>query len=435
MIRLDKYRAATRHLQTILGGIVLAYIFLSIPWPRISIEQYTGGGHGTLFSCVVLVSVVLRVRCGGRNGWSCSDNSGAFIRSVKQKDDKSTSATASSACDRQKCSNSLSRKASENNEPSPPATSTKPTTRSQPFIISLPSKNSVDVLSNPSVLPDNIFNAICTYINPRDVTTGLAPASKSTRSRADSNAIWSEYWYRDYGDTLLQWDVAREVLSATIALNEGSRLHLKRALSQKLGDLKSTKEFYFVFGECWMNFILAGHNNPRSKCLVGLHGHVFDFGAFAPYHPGLVDRILSDCGQDATEAFETIRHSRPARVLATMTCLIVSKRWGDGSQCLKHSKQINSGERDAVFRRSNTRPPRSGRDEAKRLLPNVPRSGRPATLARIREQLDREKSKEEGSLPSSDWRLYHNPFQQNWIRWNSAIVHDLIGISPREITK
>ena len=425
MIRLDKYQAATKHLRSLFWVFVPVYLLLSIPWPFGSNNE----GHGHLFSlsvisCVVVLGIGLRVRRGGASSSSCptvhksrvkpeapvqknllSERSLQLPEKIGLHSTVKTSAT----------SNEKQRELKRNT----PSSSTNPRTKSQSSI-SLPSKDSIDILTSASLLPDNVFNTICAYLNPRDLTACLAPASKMARVRADANVIWLEYWHRDYGNALLEWDVGREVLSGSLGLVKqgisSSKVELKRALSQKLSTLKSTKDFFFEFGECWMNFLLAGYNDPKSKCLVGLHGHVFDFGTFAPFHPGLVDSILRDCGQDATEAFETIRHSRPARVLASMVCLLVSSRRDDGSQYLTSGKDINEKERDAVFRLSSTRPPRSGRDEAERLLPRVPERRRPATLANIRIKFDRERSEHE----CSNWSVYYDPIMQLWMRWSST---------------
>ena len=425
MIRLDKYQAATKHLRRSLFWVfVPVYLLLSILWPFGNNNE----GHGHLFSlsvisCVVVLGIGLRVRRGGVSSSSCptvhksrvkpeapvqknllSERSLQLPEKIGLHSTVKTSAT----------SNEKQRELKRNT----PSSSTDPKTKSQSSI-SLPSKDSNDILTSASLLPDN-FNTICAYLNPRDLTACLAPASKMARVRVDDNAIWLEYWHRDYGNALLEWDVGREVLSGSLGLAKqdisSSKVELKRALSQKLSTLKSTKDFFFEFGECWMNFLLAGYNDPKSKCLVGLHGHVFDFGTFAPFHPGLVDSILRDCGQDATEAFETIRHSRPARVLASMVCLLVSSRRDDGSQYLASGKDINEKERDAVFRLSSTRPPRSGRDEAEQLLPRVPERRRPATLANIRIKFDRERSEHE----CSNWSVYYDPIMQLWMRWSST---------------
>lgn len=410
-MRLDKYQVVAQHLRSVFHAAAFTYLCVSIPWP-ISHDYDSHYRFFPLFSCVVLGSVVLR---GARRKDVKNDVSHSKeVLAVSAGDQRRPRKKGADSCDQ------VAEKSNENNKPLKTMTNPEPKLRSQSSLSPPSKQSSVDVLTNPSLLPDNLFGTICTFLNPRDVTTVLAPASKSARRRVDANAIWLQYWFRDYGDTLLEWDVARKVLGEAVELKGSNQLELKRALSQKLSSLKSTKDYYFVFGECWLNFILAGINNPKTKCLVGLHGHVFDFGAFAPYHPGLVDRIIRDCGQDATTEFENVRHSRPARALAIMTCLILSKRRHDGSQYLTHGKEIKKDERDKVFRESNTRPPQTGRDEAGRLLPRaLPEGGRPATLSRVRVKFDQDKSEKELSIHVSRCSgIYYNPIEQKWFCWN-----------------
>ena len=71
-----------------------------------------------------------------------------------------------------------------------------------------------------------------------------------------------------------------------------------------------------------MNYILAGKNN-QDDAYFGLHGHIFHFTPFASYHPGLIGPVLHECGQDATEAFEALPHSRGARSITSLLAVIV----------------------------------------------------------------------------------------------------------------
>ena len=258
MIRLDKYQVVAQHLRNIFHAVAFVYLCASIPWP-ISHDDDSHWNLLPLFSCVVLGSVVLR---GARK----KDVKNSVLHPKK-------GLIAVPGGDRQRPRTSgadsydnASKKSNDNNKTTG---NPKPKTGTHPSPSLLSKQSSVDVLTNPSLLPDNMFNAICTFLNPRDVTTGLAPASKSARRRVNANAVWLQYWFRDYGDTLFEWDVARDVLEKEVESKGGNQVELKRALSQKLSSLKSVKDFYFVFGECWLNFILAGVNNPKTKCLVG----------------------------------------------------------------------------------------------------------------------------------------------------------------------
>ena len=186
--------------------------------------------------------------------------------------------------------------------------------------------HSVASLPNlPLVIATELLSS---YLHPRDITL-LACASKACRKIADDNTIWLSLWYQDYGNTLLKWQIGRKAICNSLDLSEStSAKQLQSAISRKLLNDRNVKEFYFVFGQAYLNYLLAGHNDPTKpgRCLVGLHGHIFDFGSFAPYHPGLIDGILRDCGQDATAAFETVRHSRAARRLARLNCLMIDRR-------------------------------------------------------------------------------------------------------------
>jgi cytochrome-b5 reductase len=63
---------------------------------------------------------------------------------------------------------------------------------------------------------------------------------------------------------------------------------------------------------------LAKHNT-RQSCWIAINGVVFDVTGFLNDHPGGADVLLQSAGQDATEAFESIGHSKHAmKQLETM---------------------------------------------------------------------------------------------------------------------
>mmetsp|Transcript_15027 Transcript_15027/g.17264 ORF Transcript_15027/g.17264 Transcript_15027/m.17264 type:complete len:235 (-) Transcript_15027:39-743(-) len=82
--------------------------------------------------------------------------------------------------------------------------------------------------------------------------------------------------------------------------------------------------FYFEFQQYYIAYVLKGYNTP-SQCFMGLHGHILDFTGFAPYHPGLSEPIVVECGRDVTRLFEEIRHSRTARRIGRKLCVIIDK--------------------------------------------------------------------------------------------------------------
>ncbi|KAH8834156.1 cytochrome b5-like heme/steroid binding domain-containing protein [Flagelloscypha sp. PMI_526] len=56
-------------------------------------------------------------------------------------------------------------------------------------------------------------------------------------------------------------------------------------------------------------------HTDKSNLWVLLHGKVYDVSKFLDEHPGGDEVILSEAGQDATEAFEDVGHSDEAREL------------------------------------------------------------------------------------------------------------------------
>ncbi|VEU41157.1 unnamed protein product [Pseudo-nitzschia multistriata] len=288
-----------------------------------------------------------------------------------------------------------------------------------------------------------------------------------TQSRRDASVIlhdvWKRLWYRDYGDVLLRWRISREALQRSLA-SLGTKVSrscdrnqwLEEELSRFLDDNKSTKDFYFIFGECYMDYILAG-NNKADGCYLGLHGHVFDFTTFADYHPGLVEPILKECGGDATFFFEDLPHSEGARRIAERLCVVVHHgsmdRSRDGEPSGGHRcglELVKSGAEDAselerVLRSSNTRPPpladqkgsgrsRNHRWKAHHVLPRRRMPMRHATLERIRTKFHEERSSQLELLrrqlqtqqnrfwkqvdkESLKTRIYYDPFLEEWIRW------------------
>ena len=87
----------------------------------------------------------------------------------------------------------------------------------------------------------------------------------------------------------------------------------------------SMKEFYFTFADTWLDYTIAGCNNS-GKCLIGLHGHVFDISHFVEDHPGSTETLLLQSGRDATVFFESMGHSVGARKLATGMCAVIDRR-------------------------------------------------------------------------------------------------------------
>lgn len=138
--------------------------------------------------------------------------------------------------------------------------------------------------------------------------------------------IWKELFQRDYAWILREWKIGQEALQRSLdvltwdgfdstdtpaTLNYHTPTVLQHILSttgieNNLNEeiimrhpLTSMKEFYFTFAETWLNYTIAGCNSTE-KCLIGLHGHVFDISNFVEQHPGSTETLLLQAGRDAT---------------------------------------------------------------------------------------------------------------------------------------
>jgi cytochrome b involved in lipid metabolism len=375
---------------------------------------------------------------------------------------------------------------------------------------------------------------ICSFLHPHDVTTLACVNSTARLWVADHDMVWKTLWMRDYGRALLQWPVGRHVLERSLdkRLDEetnnnaskvvaaaGLQKQQQQTLEQRLSDFldrlgrnhhnKQTafsnstfsihatrtscctatlKEFYFSFGEVYVNYLIAGYNttdqnshgNGSPGCYVGIHSHIFDFGAFSEYHPGLVEPILLQCGKDATAYFEDIPHSRVARDLARRLCVIANvsclqdnpNRRGHPYGLVYHGPSSSSSDQDQpsetflqqqqeILQQSNTRPPPPPRNQPPDyLIPNKTKRihhtkssqlhlhRRPPTLARVRQEwqvalemeqrrIDKKQQQEQrnpwtmmmiwpsmgGPTSSSQpaiWRIYYDPLVGRWETWNAA---------------
>lgn len=331
-------------------------------------------------------------------------------------------------------------------------------------------------------LPSDAFVHICSFLHPKDITT-LACTSKSISSQANDNLLWKFLWYRDYGNTMLQWQVSRDSFARSLSnghvhmagsYEEEYGVSLEFSLSQQLEEftksstknstkLNSIKQFYFVFGEVFINYVLAGRNSSH-ECLLGLHGHIFDFTHFVNYHPGL--SILHECGQDATFFFESIPHSRGAREIARELCVLVNRACfvsSSSRSCRGLYCPIPAEDLATVLSNSNTTPistqlrqkrrqrkqlakveriSREGSIESNgnfqlyenpewmldRVLPRrvTPIPKRPPTLKWIRKKWDNDQQLINATMNSSDAkRAFYDPLQQGWMKWNPSATAKL----------
>ena len=272
------------------------------------------------------------------------------------------------------------------------------------------------------LLPTDVFVVVCAYLFPRDVTS-LACVDQSgwkIFSGVDytSSLLWRALWYRDYGDVLLKWDAGRDAIRRSLPLVGGNSIGddggislrgdtdaVATALASALDGLTAPAEssgagsraagnnpmrdLYFATASHYLDYVLAGRNTPN-RCLLGLHGHVFDFTDFADAHPGLSDPVVAECGRDATAYFEDVRHSAGARRIASRLCVMIDRArlqltgetmsvGGNGRIGLVAPPHQSPTSADCMISWSNTRPPPSlctgegrGKVILDRLLPPGP---------------------------------------------------------------
>lgn len=347
-----------------------------------------------------------------------------------------------------------------------------------------------DLLTRQYV-PIETYVTICSYLHPRDITK-LACLNTVSSIQANDNLLWRQLWFRDYGTVLLRWTVGRRAIARSLLrpderqeeckdyFGEHDDNEVNRLLEVRLQEhfdtpppptassprhQSYTKEFYFTFGEIYINYVLARHNRP-SHCLLGMHGHVFNFTNFADYHPGLTQPILLECGRDATRFFEDVPHSSGARAVAAQLCVVVNQScFGESEFCGLYLPCAVKGLRD-VLRESNTRLPvsklgrggegkrggiRSGEGDQWMRHCVVPRTvcppQRPPTLERVRREWDgrlqrHEKEQRRWTARMTkeaimncvrrrgvdrcwqknqrQWQFYYDPFQREWMKWDSS---------------
>ena len=288
-------------------------------------------------------------------------------------------------------------------------------------------------------LPSVVLSDVAYYLHPRDVLnldivlrSGIEFRTSSEGSDEkriidrlyDSSVgrdIWKRLWYRDYGDVLLRWDVSREAFRHSLTRSSAHSTskgfgtsqtedRLEERLSKRLDAITSVvstttmKDFYFLFGECFIDYVLA-KKNTMNECYLGLHGHIFDFTDFAEFHPGLILPILKECGGDATHYFEDLPHSSGARNIARRLCILVDHKvidYSDGGNSNKRSRcglELVTGKGDPsklknLLRSTNTRPlPATNSNKnfgVESIVPRRRKWRRHPTLERIRTSFQEE---------------------------------------------
>ena len=175
-------------------------------------------------------------------------------------------------------------------------------------------------------LPADVQVHLLSYLHPRDVVN-FACTSRASLDVVDqgetADALWKTLWKRDYGWTVTDFVPGIEALCRSQPVEHAI-----------------DKSFYFLFGQSFINYILAGQNTYEN-CLVGLHGHIYDITAFMHTHPGSPETLMIQSGKDATKFFEDMNHSSGARRLAQSLCVVVNSSCIEGGCGLQPTTQTH----------------------------------------------------------------------------------------------
>ena len=336
--------------------------------------------------------------------------------------------------------------------------------------VGLPRKSKNLFTESMLVLPPDVQIHILTFLTPMDVTR-LACVSREFRHAMDgkpcqrisssssgndekywdggefSDMLWLALWKRDYALIMTKYKYGLQALNQSFNMlkAQSSKSSKRRpnliapgllALFEEAGietdlippqeidaknigtshnRLMKMKEFYFLFQQTWLLYLIAGHANFDS-CLIGLHGHLFDMTDFLEDHPGSPETLLMQSGRDATVFFESMGHSSSARTLALSLsrAFVGIVDWGccrqhvarrrsrsrsQGQEDLMKVDGLGRVEKDSLLMESNQqtiftcgvseRQPHSTFHRS-HLLPHKrsnPKAIRPLTLSSIRRQL------------------------------------------------
>mmetsp|Transcript_26745 Transcript_26745/g.79006 ORF Transcript_26745/g.79006 Transcript_26745/m.79006 type:complete len:570 (-) Transcript_26745:107-1816(-) len=340
-------------------------------------------------------------------------------------------------------------------------------------------------------LPPDALIHVLSFLHPHDVVNFACVSRGSHRivddetlgedGNSTSLLLWKELWRRDYAWVVCEWDVGKQALSRSMGFTSDSpsstsdklkcqRMssvfkHLESSIVDDIidEDVKSSccgrsslqtidvtgnaklsegevevkvthmsmKDFYFTFGQAWLNYTLAGQNS-NSRCLIGLHGHVFDITDFFEQHPGSPETLLVQSGRDATHFFEDLGHSVGARKMAMTMCVVLDRSCAadGGAKC----GLLKPGDKNSIFTISSRKKlPKRSWARSKTARDAIPmarsKARRPGTLHRVRAKLDGEEQNahaqatkwlsntltREGIL--GDVHVYYDVFIGRWMVW------------------
>jgi hypothetical protein len=299
----------------------------------------------------------------------------------------------------------------------------------------------------------------------------------SHNERDTALLIWKALFHRDYGWIMRDWKIGREAFERSMELcreeglvqandlggrvsspmgEAGNGARVLHHLLSSVGGVydinaesnipihTSMKEFYFTFAESWLNYTIAGCNTTN-KCLIGLHGHVFDISSFVDHHPGSTETLLLQAGRDATVFFETMGHSLGARRLALSMCVVINGQCVRWNSLDRGSLEYGwSEDTSCSISNSGLIQPSCPALKVRKGVPGflIPRKrSKPRSqggLSHIRERLQREGSLE--LLKAARWgnstlgpgrlfggvQVYYDPFCSKWRWWYTNLNFDAV---------
>jgi Cytochrome b5-like Heme/Steroid binding domain len=232
---------------------------------------------------------------------------------------------------------------------------------------------------------------ILCFLHPKDIVTFGCCNSEcqkivSSEDHPTFKLLWKKLWDRDFAWLVESWDIGIEARKRSVCKSRDP-----------------DKQLYFEFGQTYVNFLIAGHNNVND-CLLGLHGNIYDVSSFLDQHPGMAETILVNSGQDATRAYEDIGHSTAARNQSIEYCLVVD---------------LSLHDRDGFGTRSG-----SEVSKPLRMLPSGKYRRKAPTLYAIRKRLQTEERKAKTVylrlVPytiMAEVTVYYDAFDRKWKAW------------------
>jgi len=297
-------------------------------------------------------------------------------------------------------------------------------------------------------LPPDCQVHVLSFLHPRDVVH-FACTNQSCYELVEkgdtSMALWKDLWYRDYSWIVTEWEVGKLALQRSFQTLQRQRKQQQLRGSTTapsdndsevskivLNSIQFNKDFYFRFGQSYLNYILAGQNKS-DRCLVGLYGHIYDITSFLDKHPGSPDTLLVHSGRDTTKYFEDMGHSTGARKLSRNMCVVVDTYCISASHVYANMHSDKSG----LYPTNNT----TGTTDTTTKPRNVITTGltvplerssnpriRPHTLHSVRNQYQRMEQRQYTQMetqlsndPNSHVlgpiNVYYDPFVQEWQSW------------------